>query len=538
VLAEIMAKTVRTLGNMGSGPRYNPIEITFLGDIPELDVSGYKFNASKEMPVGLIRQDIGAVMECPISYFSLAHEGKTLDDRKTVAENGVVEPGPAAMKKGTSIQFLLLLNPGCVPGYEMQVKTGDEFVFFQSDDRADWCGLPADKDRQKFDRGDSGVVSEIRVFGGRNFFATARDESFWAPASAVKVASHIVLSIAIEKEKGEFVQIECSFLNGEEVCSSFQLRPCDTVGYLERCLRAKEKEQLVARNFTFFDDHGGLLASNVTIETCASQICARLSQVDVIVKGMIVKVTSPSWRLEQDTTALLSSSPNRSNRQPISKGMLGQVYDVSGETANVKDCSGEEHDVPVHALIQAGTAEKDRFNQARKAEETRIKEAHSMQRAAPDTERAFETPPKFTSTRTNLSEDIKAALDRFEAEEYQIALAMSLSEVVAPDTERTVETPKRFTSRGTNVSEGTKDPLRQVDAFEAKEAASEAVAPDTEQIVETPIGFTTTGTNLSEGTKKALRQVDTFEAKRSGTQKRGQLWQRMLRNLSFKGKLD
>jgi hypothetical protein len=200
--------------------------------------------------------------------------------------------------------------------------------------------------------------------------------------------------------------------------------------------------------------------------------------------------------------------------------MLGQVYDVSGETANVKDCSGEEHDVPVHALIQAGTAEKDRFNQARKAEETRIKEAHSMQRAAPDTERAFETPPKFTSTRTNLSEDIKAALDRFEAEEYQIALAMSLSEVVAPDTERTVETPKRFTSRGTNVSEGTKDPLRQVDAFEAKEAASEAVAPDTEQIVETPIGFTTTGTNLSEGTKKALRQVDTFEAKRSGTQKK------------------
>jgi hypothetical protein len=623
VLAEIMAKTVRTLGNMGSGPRYNPIEITFLGDIPELDVSGYKFNASKEMPVGLIRQDIGAVMECPISYFSLAHEGKTLDDRKTVAENGVVEPGPAAMKKGTSIQFLLLLNPGCVPGYEMQVKTGDEFVFFQSDDRADWCGLPADKDRQKFDRGDSGVVSEIRVFGGRNFFATARDESFWAPASAVKVASHIVLSIAIENEKGEFVQIECSFLNGEEFCSSFQLRPCDTVGDLERYLRATEKEQLVARNFTFFDGHEGLLASSVTIETCASQILLRLSQADVIVKGMIVKVTSLSWKLEQDTTALRSSSPNRSNGQPISKGMLGEVYGVSGETANVKDCSGDEHHVPVHALIEAGTADKARFNQARKAEETRIKEAQSMQRAetpppftstrtnlsegtkaaldrfeaeehemavamslseavapdtkrtvetpigftststnvsegtkdalrqvdafkakeaaseaiAPDTEVAFETPPKFTSTRTNSSEATKAALDRFGAEEYQIALAKSLSEPAAPDTERTVETPKRFASRGTNVSEGTKDPLRQVDAFEAKEPASEAVAPDTERIVETPIGFTSTGTKNSEGTKEALRQVDAFEAREAARKKEVSCFGGCFPNVSFKSEL-
>jgi len=86
--------------------RAKPVE-----PIPCVPVSGYVGSLAKKATVSELREVIGKAIGVPAISLSLASDGQDLDCTKTLKENGVLEPGAAARRRGARIDISFHVDP-------------------------------------------------------------------------------------------------------------------------------------------------------------------------------------------------------------------------------------------------------------------------------------------------------------------------------------------------------------------------------------------------------------------------------------------
>lgn len=83
---------------------YNEYRLQPVNDIPLVPINGYVGVLWKEAPVGLLREELSKVVNIPAESFCFAYDGRDLDITKTLKDNGVLEPGPAARRRGARVE--------------------------------------------------------------------------------------------------------------------------------------------------------------------------------------------------------------------------------------------------------------------------------------------------------------------------------------------------------------------------------------------------------------------------------------------------
>mmetsp|Transcript_20851 Transcript_20851/g.39772 ORF Transcript_20851/g.39772 Transcript_20851/m.39772 type:complete len:497 (-) Transcript_20851:112-1602(-) len=111
-----MAESLEDIGEIGAKP-FNDIQVRFMTPVESLGVAGYVAKVGRNTPVGALKEALVAKIDIPPDTLSLVIEGRNLEDDKTVKDNGILEPGPAARKKGEKIQLMCVLTDGTVPGF-------------------------------------------------------------------------------------------------------------------------------------------------------------------------------------------------------------------------------------------------------------------------------------------------------------------------------------------------------------------------------------------------------------------------------------
>lgn len=77
----------------------------------------YVGNCSKAAVVRRLKEVFGKGIDVPAEKCSLVWEGKSLEDAQTMSENGVVEPGAMARKRGQKLTLHCQFEAGVEPGY-------------------------------------------------------------------------------------------------------------------------------------------------------------------------------------------------------------------------------------------------------------------------------------------------------------------------------------------------------------------------------------------------------------------------------------
>ncbi|CAE8701390.1 unnamed protein product, partial [Polarella glacialis] len=72
-----------------------PVRAIYGEDMPS---GGYVTKLAKSAHTALLKAALAAHLVVPEESLSLAYEGESLDESKTLKENGVSEPGPAARR--------------------------------------------------------------------------------------------------------------------------------------------------------------------------------------------------------------------------------------------------------------------------------------------------------------------------------------------------------------------------------------------------------------------------------------------------------
>jgi len=103
------------LQDIGDAP-FNEYHATLIGDRASssfcgyMPAGGFSGRLARADPSSKLREALALSLEVPVSGISLVYEGKNLEDAQTLKENGILEPGPAAKKRGQgkiSMQFML-----------------------------------------------------------------------------------------------------------------------------------------------------------------------------------------------------------------------------------------------------------------------------------------------------------------------------------------------------------------------------------------------------------------------------------------------
>lgn len=71
---------------------------------------GFVVKMAKASKVEALKDAVAARLGLTLGDVKLAHEGEDLDDQKTIKENSVCEPGPAARRSGTKIPIMFILD--------------------------------------------------------------------------------------------------------------------------------------------------------------------------------------------------------------------------------------------------------------------------------------------------------------------------------------------------------------------------------------------------------------------------------------------
>jgi len=103
------------LPDIGSDPS-NEYKVSMIGDanaeefMGHMPLGGYQGKLSKAAPSKLLKQVLAKELEIEDAGLDLVYEGRQLEDGKTLAENGILEPGAAARRRGQGkivLQFML-----------------------------------------------------------------------------------------------------------------------------------------------------------------------------------------------------------------------------------------------------------------------------------------------------------------------------------------------------------------------------------------------------------------------------------------------
>lgn len=118
----VNGSTTSTLEDIGEEP-FNEYIVNFIGDISKgsihhgyLPSGGFTGQLSKAELVGSLREALENALEVPPRSVCLSYEGSHLDDAKTLRDNGVIEPGAIARKRGQKISMAFMLNAGVETG--------------------------------------------------------------------------------------------------------------------------------------------------------------------------------------------------------------------------------------------------------------------------------------------------------------------------------------------------------------------------------------------------------------------------------------
>lgn len=117
------AGLVEDIGKVGDGAANDLLlkPLNSLGD-PDLPPGGFSVKLARISPVGLLRPLLCERLKVPENGVSFAFEGRELVDDKTVAENGIVEPGPAARRSGSKVNITFVLVDGVELGAVLEAR--------------------------------------------------------------------------------------------------------------------------------------------------------------------------------------------------------------------------------------------------------------------------------------------------------------------------------------------------------------------------------------------------------------------------------
>lgn len=107
------------LGDIGEAP-FNEYHASFIGNSSAgssfygyMSAGGYAGKLSRAAPSCKLREALATTLDVPMNGLSLVYEGKDLDDQLTLRDNGILEPGPAARKRGQGrIGIMFMLTDG------------------------------------------------------------------------------------------------------------------------------------------------------------------------------------------------------------------------------------------------------------------------------------------------------------------------------------------------------------------------------------------------------------------------------------------
>lgn len=98
------------------GDPSNNIAIRPLHSIPSVPRGGFLGSLAKSSTVGELREELSQKLDVPLNTLSLAYQGRDLEDKLTLRDNGIVEPGAAARRSGARIELVFLLRGDVLPG--------------------------------------------------------------------------------------------------------------------------------------------------------------------------------------------------------------------------------------------------------------------------------------------------------------------------------------------------------------------------------------------------------------------------------------
>lgn len=139
----------RNQSNQSTGSQAEPMEVDCIGDAPFneykasfigdslsesfcgfMPSAGFTGKLSRAAPSGKLREALAKMLEVPTDGLSLVYEGKNLDDALTLRENGILEPGPAARKRGQGhICVMFMLGEGVELGAVKRDRQEAEEVY-------------------------------------------------------------------------------------------------------------------------------------------------------------------------------------------------------------------------------------------------------------------------------------------------------------------------------------------------------------------------------------------------------------------------
>eukprot|EP00931_Biecheleriopsis_adriatica_P076772 TRINITY_DN50448_c0_g1_i1.p1 TRINITY_DN50448_c0_g1~~TRINITY_DN50448_c0_g1_i1.p1 ORF type:complete len:270 (+),score=91.09 TRINITY_DN50448_c0_g1_i1:47-856(+) len=92
-------------------------------DIPP---GGFIAKLEKSKLVGEMKAALAKRLDVDEAALELAYEGERVDESKTVRDNGIVEPGPAARRNGVKVEMLFMIKTGIETGAQKARREEEE----------------------------------------------------------------------------------------------------------------------------------------------------------------------------------------------------------------------------------------------------------------------------------------------------------------------------------------------------------------------------------------------------------------------------
>jgi len=114
------------LAQIGGDP-HNAVQMrpvrTIYEDIPE---GGFVVKMAKSCKLSELKASLAQKLSISEESFNFAYEGEEMDDQKTIKENGIPEPGPAARRAGARVELLFLIKEGVELGAQRERREAAE----------------------------------------------------------------------------------------------------------------------------------------------------------------------------------------------------------------------------------------------------------------------------------------------------------------------------------------------------------------------------------------------------------------------------
>eukprot|EP00439_Symbiodinium_sp_Y106_P046539 s3548_g5.t3 len=96
-------------GDPHNAVQMRPVRTTYGEDIP---AGGYVVKMAKSAPLSDLKAAMAQKLSISEDTITFAYEGEEMDEKKTIKDNGIPEPGPAARRAGARVELLFLIRAG------------------------------------------------------------------------------------------------------------------------------------------------------------------------------------------------------------------------------------------------------------------------------------------------------------------------------------------------------------------------------------------------------------------------------------------